>query len=117
MGFRVLDICYPTTTEALEGFVQNFPFVRGANGTDEFWALNTYSINSTGLITFTIKTSVDGGVSSSKILQLTSCTTPTSFKDTPLRDMSIIDVTVIIGLIFALLIGFGHGISLKGFGK
>jgi len=112
MGYRVLDICYPTTADALIGFQQSFP--QGwFNG---FYSLESSSINSTGLITYTLRNS-SNVVTSAQVTQLPTCTTPSSFKNTPIRDMGDMDMLVIVAFIFAILIGFGHGISLKGFGK
>jgi len=115
MGYRVLDICYPTTADALQGFIQNFPMMRTTTN-DFYVTIANPSINSSGVVTFQYRDQA-GALSGAHQAHLYQCDTPSSFKNTPIRDTSIIDVTVIIAFIFAILIGFGHGISLKGFGK
>lgn len=97
--------CYETTAEGLKAFQVSFPRVDGT-ATE---ALNSSSINATGLVTFSIAhrpLTTNTVTARTGTLQLTACTD--SYVN-QFEALAIQDIAVGIGIALAFAIGFAGG--------
>jgi hypothetical protein len=111
-SFQYRDTCYPSETAALEAFAGQFDNYIGATTGSTMpvnvWSLTTANVNSTGLITYSLRSPL--GISPQSF-QLQPCDSKSSnsvFDKMPVQDMLFAAFFILI-----FVIGFGQGRGAK----